>query len=44
MSNFETYIAINTDEIIRKNSSSGGVFYSLAEYVINKKGVVFGAA
>ncbi len=44
MSNFETYIAINTNEIIRKNSSSGGVFYSLAEYVLSKKGVVFGAA
>lgn len=33
----------NKDENIRKNSSSGGVFYLLAKYVISEKGVVFGA-
>lgn len=34
----------NKDDNIRYKSSSGGVFYELAKYVINKKGVVFGAA
>ena len=29
---------------IRKNSSSGGIFYHLAEKVINENGVVFGAS
>lgn len=33
---------INKDEEIRKNSSSGGVFYLLAREVINSGGVVFG--
>lgn len=35
--------AINIDEEIRLSSSSGGIFYSLAENTINKGGVVFGA-
>lgn len=35
--------AINRDEIIRKQSSSGGIFHILAESVINKGGIVFGA-
>jgi coenzyme F420-reducing hydrogenase beta subunit len=35
--------AINNDEEIRMNSSSGGVFWSLAKEIINKKGRVFGA-
>lgn len=35
--------AINHDEEIRKNSSSGGIFTMLAEKVINEGGVVFGA-
>ena len=39
-----TYIAHNLNEDIRKNSSSGGIFYSLAEYVLSQKGIVFGAA
>ncbi len=34
---------INKDEKIRKQSSSGGVFYLLAENVISRGGVVFGA-
>lgn len=39
----ETLAAVNKDEDIRMESSSGGVFTALAEYVINKGGVVFGA-
>ena len=38
-----TYAAINNDEEIRKQSSSGGVFTLLAEKVIDEGGVVFGA-
>lgn len=38
----ETYIAINKNDEIKKNSSSGGIFYSIAEYVIEHNGVVFG--
>ena len=37
------YAALNKDEEIRKESSSGGVFTILAETVINEGGVVFGA-
>lgn len=39
-----SYAAINKNENVRINSSSGGVFYLLAEYVIDLAGVVFGAA
>lgn len=39
-----SYSCYNKREKIRKNSSSGGIFYSIAEYVISKNGVVFGAA
>ena len=35
--------AINKDESIRLKSSSGGIFYLLAEKVIHEGGVVFGA-
>ncbi|HBH08749.1 MAG TPA: F420H(2):quinone oxidoreductase [Rikenellaceae bacterium] len=35
--------AVNTDEKIRLESSSGGVFLLLAEKIINEGGVVFGA-
>lgn len=38
-----TYAAINNDEEIRLQSSSGGVFTLLAEMVIDEGGVVFGA-
>ena len=38
------YAAVNQDVNIRLNSSSGGIFSAIAEYVINKGGVVFGAA
>lgn len=37
------YAAINNDESIRMQSSSGGIFTLLAEYVIDRGGVVFGA-
>ena len=38
-----TYAAIHRDEQIRLASSSGGVFTALAEYIIKRGGVVFGA-
>ena len=37
------YAAINKDEDIRLKSSSGGIFYLLAEKTISECGVVFGA-
>ena len=39
----QVYAAINKDERIRMNSSSGGIFYLLAEQTIEEGGVVFGA-
>ena len=38
-----SYAAINNDEQIRIESSSGGIFTLLAEQIINDGGVVFGA-
>lgn len=38
-----TYACYNKDEEIRKQSSSGGIFTLLAETVLAKNGVVFGA-
>lgn len=38
------YIVQIKDEIIRRESTSGGAFTAIAKYVISKKGVVFGAA
>lgn len=40
----KAYAAYIKNEAVRLSSSSGGVFTALAEYVIEKKGVVFGAA
>ena len=40
----ETYIGYNSEEIIRKESSSGGIFYAIASAFIDTGGVVFGAA
>ena len=37
------FAAINKDESIRMQSSSGGIFSLLAEEIINRGGVVFGA-
>lgn len=39
----ETYAAINDQEGVRKNSSSGGVFNALARRVLQEGGIVFGA-
>lgn len=36
------YAAINPDAIIRKQSSSGGIFTMIAEKIIDQEGVVFG--
>lgn len=40
----DAWAVINTDEEIRKTSSSGGIFSLLAEQVIAEGGVIFGAA
>lgn len=40
----EFYAIKNKNDNIRKTSSSGGVFYSLASYIIENSGVVYGAA
>lgn len=39
----KVYICQNKDNDIRFDSTSGGVFSALAQYVINRKGYVFGA-
>lgn len=39
-----SFAAVNLDESIRLQSSSGGVFTALAEHIISQNGVVFGAA
>lgn len=39
----KVFAAYNSDEVIRRESSSGGVFTLLAEKVIDKGGTVFGA-
>ena len=41
--NTKAYAAINKNEAIRLDSSSGGVFTAIAEKVIEENGVVFGA-
>lgn len=38
------YAAINTDDQIRYNSTSGGVFTLLGQWVLARGGIVFGAA
>lgn len=38
----EPYAAYNKDESIRKSSSSGGIFWTLCEKVLESKGVVYG--
>lgn len=40
----QVYAAMCNDEEVRRTSSSGGVFYLLAEQVLSEGGVVFGAA
>ena len=38
------YALIHNDELIVRNSSSGGAFSALAEWIMDQDGVVFGAA
>ncbi|MBE5805386.1 MAG: (4Fe-4S)-binding protein [Clostridiales bacterium] len=40
--NEKAYLTINKSEEQLKSSSSGGMFYLLADYIIKKSGVVFG--
>lgn len=40
----ETFVGYSRDEAIRKQSSSGGVFSVVAEWILKESGVVFGAA
>lgn len=40
----EIYFLQSKNDIVREQSTSGGMFTSLAEYIIEKSGVVFGAA
>ena len=37
------YAAVNENTNITYKSSSGGIFYSFAKYVLDKNGIVFGA-
>lgn len=39
----EVYACRNRDENIRLKSSSGGIFTLIANYILNQKGIVFGA-
>ena len=40
----KVYACYNKDKDVRLSSSSGAVFSSLAEYVLNKSGIVYGVA
>ena len=40
----KTFVGYCTDKEIRKQSSSGGIFSVVAEWIIQQKGIVFGAA
>ena len=40
----KAYAAYAKDEVIRRESSSGGVFSELAHHVLDKNGIVYGAA
>lgn len=42
--NQKAYVVNNKDENVRSQSTSGGAFTAIAEYVIDNNGVVFGAA
>lgn len=44
VTNTKAYAAVNSDDAIRINSTSGGVFTLLAKAILKKGGVVFGAA
>ena len=40
----KAYVCINKNDVLKRQSSSGGIFSLLAEWVIDRGGVVFGAA
>lgn len=40
----KAYVAYAKDEVVRKESSSGGIFKLLADRILQDKGIVFGAA
>lgn len=40
----KAYTAYSKDTNIRRQSSSGGIFYPIAKQVIEQGGIVFGAA
>lgn len=40
----KAYVAQNIDVEVRYRSTSGGVFTAIAEYILDQKGIVFGAA
>ena len=40
----KSYACYNIDEEIRKNSSSGGIFTLLADYILDNNGIVYGAS
>lgn len=40
----KAYVFQNTNEEVRKDSTSGGFFSAIGEYVINNNGIVYGAA
>ncbi|MGM9550804.1 MAG: Coenzyme F420 hydrogenase/dehydrogenase, beta subunit C-terminal domain [Clostridia bacterium] len=40
----KTFVGYTKDEEIRKQSSSGGIFSSVAQWILKENGVVFGAA
>lgn len=42
--NIEAYVAYNKSETVRMNSSSGGIFTAIAEFILREDGVIFGAA
>lgn len=44
MKSLNVYACYNRDKDIRLSSSSGGVFSSLAEYVLEQQGIVYGVA
>lgn len=44
MKPLKVYACYNLNKNVRLNSSSGAVFFSLAEYVFSKQGVVYGVA
>ena len=40
--NQKTYISYCKDNDVKENSASGGMFYPIAKYVIERNGIVFG--